>query len=121
MPRGALVLAVTSVKQALTLYSTGVKEVPTKRSEASFSDIGWGTKTLLYTRSIMKVGDGKFDQIISGAREYCSTAVHSRQAQVSYDVSAAGEINMDDDRALIVVSSDIEAESDGEVPGGEMA
>ncbi|KAI9454021.1 hypothetical protein HD554DRAFT_2331831 [Boletus coccyginus] len=93
MLRGALVLAVTSVERALTLYSTGVKEVPTKR-----------------------------------------------QVQVSYDVSAAGEINMDDDRALIVVSSDIEAESDGEgkpfiaqmytsliachywtVPGGETA
>ncbi|KAI9569829.1 hypothetical protein HD554DRAFT_2087764 [Boletus coccyginus] len=92
MPRSALVLAVTSVERALTLYSTGVKEVPTKRSEASFSDIGWGTKTL--------------------------TAMHSRQAQVSYDVSAAGKINMDDDQVLIVVSSDIEAESD--VPGGEM-
>ncbi|KAI9569772.1 hypothetical protein HD554DRAFT_2247270 [Boletus coccyginus] len=140
MPRGALVLAVTSVERALTLYSTGVKEVPTKRSEVSFSNIGWGTKTLLYTRSIMKVGDGKFDQIVSGAREYCSAAVRSRQVQVSYDVSAAGEINMDDDRVLIVVSSDIEAESDGEgkpfiaqmytsliachywtVPGGETA
>ncbi|KAI6155585.1 hypothetical protein BKA82DRAFT_5878 [Pisolithus tinctorius] len=49
MPRGMLVLAVTSVKQALMLYSTGAKEVPTKWSEASFSDIGWGTKTSLYT------------------------------------------------------------------------
>ncbi|KAI5998518.1 hypothetical protein F5J12DRAFT_784857 [Pisolithus orientalis] len=49
MPRGALVLAVTSVKWALTLVSTGAKEVPIKQSKASFSDIGWGTKTLLYT------------------------------------------------------------------------
>ncbi|KAI5997772.1 hypothetical protein F5J12DRAFT_785006 [Pisolithus orientalis] len=48
MPRGALVLAVTLVEWALTLYSTGAKEVPTKQSEASFSDIGWGMKTSLY-------------------------------------------------------------------------
>ncbi|KAI6154640.1 hypothetical protein BKA82DRAFT_31640 [Pisolithus tinctorius] len=57
MPRGALVSAVTSVKQALTLYSTGAKEVPTKWSEASFSDIGWGMKALLYMQLIMKAGD----------------------------------------------------------------
>ncbi|KAH0835786.1 hypothetical protein J3R83DRAFT_9629 [Lanmaoa asiatica] len=114
MPRGALVLAVTSVERALTLYSTGVKEVPSKRSEASFSDIGWGTKTLLYTQSIMKVGNKKFDRIVSGARGYCGTTVRSRQAQVSYDASTAGDVNMDDDRALIAVSSDIEAELDGE-------
>jgi len=62
----------------------------------------------------MKVGDRKFDQIVSKAWKYCSTAVRSRQVQVSYNVSVAGEVNMDDDQALIAVSSDIEAESDGE-------
>ena len=61
----------------------------------------------------MKVGDRKFDQIISRAQEYCSAAVRSRQVQVPYDVSAAGRVNMDDDRALIAVSSNIEAESNG--------
>ncbi|KAI5997807.1 hypothetical protein F5J12DRAFT_785033 [Pisolithus orientalis] len=94
MPRGALVLAVTSVEQALTLYSTGAKEVPTKQSKASFSDIGWGTKTSF------------------GAKEYCSAAIHSRQAQVPYSVSVAGKGNMIDDQALITVSSDIKAELD---------
>lgn len=62
----------------------------------------------------MKVGNKKFDRIVSGARGYCGTTVRSRQAQVSYDASTAGDVNMDDDRALIAVSSDIEAELDGE-------
>ena len=67
------------VEQALTLYSTGLKGVPSNWSEASFSNIRWGTKTQLYTRSIMKVSDGKFAQIIDGAWEYCNTANRSRQ------------------------------------------
>ncbi|KAI9567639.1 hypothetical protein HD554DRAFT_2266893 [Boletus coccyginus] len=119
MPKGALVLAVTSVERALTMYSTGVKEVPGKRSEASFSDIVWGTKTLWYTRSISRIGEAKFGEIINGAREYCNAAVRSRQAQVSQHVSAADDTDMLDDRALITVSSDIEAESDShdEAPG----
>lgn len=67
----------------------------------------------------MKVGDRKFDQIVSGAWEYCSTAIHSRQAQAAHDVSesATGEANMDDDQALIAVSSDIEADSESDDEG----
>ena len=43
-----------------------------------------------------------------------STAICSRQAQATHDVSesAAGEANMDDDQVLIAVSSDIEADSE---------
>jgi hypothetical protein len=102
------------VKRALTLYSTVLKDVPGNRSEASFSDIGWGTKTQSYTRSIMKVSDGKFAQIINSAREYCNTANCSRQARLSHKGLTAGKVDKDDDWAMIVVSSDIEAESDGE-------
>ena len=102
------------VERVLTLYSTGLKGVPSNRSEASFSDIGWGTKTQSYTQSIMKVSDGEFAQIINGAWEYCNTANHSRQARLFHNGLTAGEVNMDNDWAMIVVSSDIEAESDGE-------
>lgn len=139
MPIGVLVLAVMSVcsaqqssstradalelwssqvERALMMYSTRVKEVPGKRSVASFSDIAWGTKTLWYTQLISRIGEGKFGEIINGVQEYCNTAVQSRQAQVSQHVSAADDTDMLDDWALIAVSSNIEAESDN---GGKLS
>ena len=102
------------VKCVLMLYSTGAKVVPSKRSKGSFSDIGWSTKTLLYMQLIIKVGDRKFDQIISRTWEYCSTAICSRQAQATHNVSesAAGRADMNNDQILIAVSFDIEADSE---------
>ena len=109
LPCGALILAVTAVERALTLYRTGVKDGSNKKSEASFSDTVWGTVSLYYTKPIKKIRKGKYQVIIKGAREYCKDAVHAARMQVVEKLKSE-VIEVDDDRAQIAVSSDIESE-----------
>jgi len=74
-------------------------------------------KVLWYTQSILKIGEGKFGQILNRTWKSCNIAVQSRQAQVSQHVLTTNIVNdtdMLDDHALIAVSSDIEVESDSE-------
>ena len=109
LPCGALILPVTAVKWALTLYCTGIKDGSNKKLEASFSDTVWGTVSLYYTKPIKKIGKGKYQVIIKGAHKYCKDAVHATHMQVVEKLKSE-VIEVDDDQAQIAVSSDIELE-----------
>lgn len=88
------------------MYRTGRKEVPSKKSDLSFSDTNWGMQTLFYTASVRKVGEKKYLQIINEAQKYCTAHRHRATAQaVSVEVTA-----QQDERAQIMVSSDIKSE-----------
>ncbi|KAI9460066.1 hypothetical protein HD554DRAFT_2041711 [Boletus coccyginus] len=91
--KGCASLSSHIVKHALTINSTGVKKMPGKRSEASFSDVVWGMKALWYTQSILKISKGKFDQILDGAQKSCNAVVQSRQAQVSQHILTMGIVD----------------------------
>jgi len=98
------------VERALHLYRSGLKEASSKKGELSFSDTHWGTKTTYYVESVRKVHIKKYNQIIAAARPYCGgyrrmTGNHTR-ATSSTEIIQAYE----DDRAQIMVSSDIEPE-----------
>ena len=88
------------------MYRTGRKEVPSKKSDLSFSDTNWGMQTLFYTASVRKVGEKKYLQIINEARKYCTAHRHRATAQaVSVEVTA-----QQDECMQIMVSSDIKSE-----------
>ena len=88
------------------MYQTGHKEVPSKKSDLSFSDTNWGTQTLFYTASVRKVGEKKYLQIINEARKYCTAHRRCATAQaVSVEVTA-----QQDECMQIMVSSDIDYE-----------
>jgi len=88
------------------MYRTGRKEVPSKKSDLTFSDTNWGTQTLFYTASVRKVGEKKYYQIIDEARKYCTA--HRRRATAL--VVGVEVTPQQDERAQIMVSSDIESE-----------
>ena len=88
------------------MYRTGRKEVPSKKSDLTFSDMNWGTQTLFYTASVRKVGEKKYYQIIDEARKYCTA--HRRCATAL--VIGVEVTPQQDERAQIMVSSDIESE-----------
>ena len=86
------------------MYRTGHKQLPSKKMDLSFSDSNWGTQTTFYTKSVGRVGEKKYYQIIDEARKYCTT--HHCCATVPIDVGTTEK----DERAQIMVSSNIESE-----------
>ena len=98
------------MERALHLYRSGHKEASSKKGDLSFSDTHWGTKAIHYVESVRKVHVKKYNQIIAAARPYCGghrriTANHTRAASSSEATEA-----YEDDRAHIMVSSDIDPE-----------
>lgn len=112
-PFGALVLTVTAVERALHLYRSGHKEGSSKKGDLSFSDTHWGTKTVYYVESVRKVHVKKFNQIIAAARPYCGGYCRITENPTCTAADTEVMAAYEDDCAQIMVSSDIEPESDG--------
>jgi len=98
------------VERALHLYRSGHKEGSLKKGDLTFSDTHWGTKTLYYVESIQKVHEKKYNQIIIAAQLYrggnCRITGNQTHATLGTEVTEGYE----DDRAQIMVSSDIDPE-----------
>ncbi|KAG6325914.1 hypothetical protein ID866_13175 [Astraeus odoratus] len=107
VPRGALVMAVTAVERALTMYKSGVKATKDGSDATAFSDTKWGSKTNFYIRSVQKVTKKKYIKICDAARQYCPpVGKYSRVTMMGWNDDSA----YPDDRAMIIVSSDIESD-----------
>ena len=91
------------------LYHSGHKAESSKKGDLSFSDTHWGMKTMYYVESVRKVHMKKYNEIITAARPYCGgyrRLTNPTRATSSTEVMEAHG----DDRAQIMVSSNIEPE-----------
>jgi len=110
MMAGPVTDEVIQVERVLHLYRSGHKEESSKKGDLTFSDTHWGTKTMYYVESVRKVHIKKYNQIIAAARPYCGG--HRRLTGNNIHTTAGTEAveAYGDDRAQIMVSSDIEPE-----------
>ncbi|KAI9570036.1 hypothetical protein HD554DRAFT_2037711 [Boletus coccyginus] len=114
-------LVVNHYKLILQTFASYLKNVAAVDNNTYYKLIGnampLDVLVLAVTSSILRIGEGKFGEIINRTWEYCNAAVQSRQAQVSQHISAMDNTDMLDDQTLIAVSSNIDAESDGKALG----